>query len=159
MEDRPQSLTECPLVIAGGGALLSAEPLTPFVDIMVLGDGEESLPDVLRMLEKALEQGWTRSEMLLQSRTIPGVYVPSLFKQEFDADGAPVFPQPLLEDYQYPTRRIAADLNNAALSHTAGGTRGCCAQQAFARDCPWLHARLPFLPCGHGIPPSARAFD
>ena len=58
MEDRPQSLTQCPLVIAGGGALLSAEPLTPFVDIMVLGDGEESLPDVLRMLETALDQGW-----------------------------------------------------------------------------------------------------
>ena len=115
MEDRPQSLTECPLVIAGGGALLSAEPLTPFVDIMVLGDGEESLPDVLRMLEKALEQGWTRDEMLLQSRTIPGVYVPSLFKQEYDAEGAPVFPlKPLREDYQRPTRRIVADLNNAA---------------------------------------------
>ena len=113
--DRPKSLTQCPLVIAGGGALLSAEPLTPFVDIMVLGDGEESLPDVLRMLEKALDQGWTRDEMLLQSRTIPGVYVPSLFQQEFDAAGAPIFPlKPLRDDYQRPTRRIVADLNNAA---------------------------------------------
>lgn len=64
---------------------------------------------------KALEQGWTRDEMLLQSRTIPGVYVPSLFKQEYDAEGAPVFPlKPLREDYQRPTRRIVADLNNAA---------------------------------------------
>jgi len=115
MEDRPQSLTECPLVIAGGGALLSAEPLTPFIDIMVLGDGEESLPDVLRMLETALDQGWTRSEMLLQSRTIPGVYVPSLFKQETTAWGEPIFPlKPLRDDYQHPSRRIVADLNNAA---------------------------------------------
>ena len=50
--DRPESLDACPLVMAGGGALLSAEPLTPFVDLMVLGDGEESLPDVLELLEK-----------------------------------------------------------------------------------------------------------
>ena len=39
--DRPQDLRQCPLVIAGGGALLSAEPLAPFIDLMVLGDGEE----------------------------------------------------------------------------------------------------------------------
>ena len=50
--DRPQDLRQCPLVIAGGGALLSAEPLAPFIDLMVLGDGEESLPDVLRLLEQ-----------------------------------------------------------------------------------------------------------
>ena len=69
---RGQDLTACPLVIAGGGALLSAEPLTPFMDLMVLGDGEESLPDVLRLLERALDHGWSRDQLLREARLIPG---------------------------------------------------------------------------------------
>lgn len=110
--DRPQDLAACPLVIAGGGALLSAEPLAPFMDLMVLGDGEESLPDVLHLLEKALEQGWTRQRLLLEARLIPGVYVPSLFEPESAAAHAPL--RPLAEDYTRPARRIVADLNKAA---------------------------------------------
>lgn len=138
--DRPQDLTACPLVIAGGGALLSAEPLTPFIDIMVLGDGEESLPDVLELLEKALDAGWTRERMLLEARHIPGVYVPSLFVARPEAPTAP--PVPLLADYTRPARRIVADINNTpypakqvvpvgavhnrlALEIARGCTRGC----------------------------------
>lgn len=138
--DRPQDLTACPLVIAGGGALLSAEPLTPFIDIMVLGDGEESLPDVLELLEKALDAGWTRERMLLEARHIPGVYVPSLFTARPEAPTAP--PVPLLDDYTRPARRIVADINNTpypakqvvpvgavhnrlSLEIARGCTRGC----------------------------------
>lgn len=106
---RSQDLTACPLVIAGGGALLSAEPLTPFMDLMVLGDGEESLPDVLHLLERALAQGWSRDQLLHEARLIPGVYVPSLFSA--GEGGAPA---PLLPDYTRPARRIVADLNAAA---------------------------------------------
>ncbi len=106
---RSQDLTACPLVIAGGGALLSAEPLTPFMDLMVLGDGEESLPDVLRLLESTLDQGWSRDQLLREARLIPGVYVPSLFSA---GDGGT--PVPLLPDYTRPARRIVADLNAAA---------------------------------------------
>ncbi len=138
--DRPQDLAACPLVIAGGGALLSAEPLTPFIDIMVLGDGEESLPDVLHLLEKALDEGWSRDRLLLESRHIPGVYVPSLFAARPEAPSAP--PVPLVADYTRPVRRIVADINNTpyptrqvvpvgavhnrlALEIARGCTRGC----------------------------------
>ena len=38
-EQRPQSLRDCPLIMAGGGALLSSEPLAPFIDLIMLGDG------------------------------------------------------------------------------------------------------------------------
>ena len=134
---RGQDLTACPLVIAGGGALLSAEPLTPFMDLMVLGDGEESLPDVLRLLERALDHGWSRDQLLREARLIPGVYVPSLFAP--GEDGALV---PLLPDYTRPARRIVADLNTAvyptrqvvpvgavhnrlSLEIARGCTRGC----------------------------------
>lgn len=110
--DRSPDLRACPLVIAGGGALLSAEPLAPFMDMMVLGDGEESLPDVLRLLEKALEKGWARDRLLHEARLLPGVYVPSLFEPEPADPGHGL--RALLADYTRPTRRIVTDLNNAA---------------------------------------------
>lgn len=110
--DRSPDLRACPLVIAGGGALLSAEPLAPFMDLMVLGDGEESLPDVLRLLEKGLEKGWTRERLLHEARLTPGVYVPSLFEPKPGDPGHAL--RALLADHARPTRRIVADLNKAA---------------------------------------------
>lgn len=56
--ERPQDLKACPLVIAGGGALLSAEPMAPFLDLMILGDGEGTMVDLLNALEKALQEGY-----------------------------------------------------------------------------------------------------
>ena len=136
---RPEDMTACPLVIAGGGALLSAEALAPFMDIMVLGDGEESLPDVLRLLETAMENGWGRSRLLRETRLVSGVYVPSLFGPSVSPCGPPT---PLFADHARPSRRIVADLNTApypvkqitpvgavhnrlALEIARGCTRGC----------------------------------
>ena len=145
---RSQDLTACPLVIAGGGALLSAEPLTPFMDLMVLGDGEESLPDVLRLLERALDQGWSRDQLLHEARLIPGVYIPSFFSA--GEGGAPV---PLLPDYTRPARRIVADLNAAAYPTRQVApvgavhnrlsleiARGC------TRGCRFCHAGMVYRP-------------
>ncbi|MBQ9454023.1 MAG: TIGR03960 family B12-binding radical SAM protein [Desulfovibrio sp.] len=113
-QDRPQDLKACPLVIAGGGALLSAEPLTPFVDMMVLGDGEESLPELLHLLENAHQRGWTRTQFLEHAYDIKGVYVPSFFVQDYTSNGEPIFPlRPQRNSYTRPARRIVADLNNA----------------------------------------------
>lgn len=146
--DRPQDLRQCPLVIAGGGALLSAEPLAPFIDLMVLGDGEESLPDVLRLLEQALDEGWTRDRCLEEARHIHGVYIPSFFTP--DAEGRL---QPRFADHARPSRRIVADFDKVGLPHQPGGAHRRGAQPPVAGDRPRLYARLPFLPCGHGLPP------
>ena len=135
--DRPEDLSACPLVFAGGGALLSAEPIAPFLDFFVLGDGEETLVDVLELLEKAKEQGWGRSRYLEEARFIPGIYVPSFFTPQPDGSLTPRF-----ADYTRPTRRIVADLNTApyptsqvvpvgavhnrlSLEIARGCTRGC----------------------------------
>ncbi len=135
--DRPDDLAACPLVFAGGGALLSAEPLAPFLDFLVLGDGEETLVDVLELLEKAGERGWGRSRYLEEARHIPGIYVPSFFSPRADGSLAPRF-----ADYTRPARRIVADLDTApyptvqvvpvgavhnrlSLEIARGCTRGC----------------------------------
>ena len=107
--DRPDDLSACPLIFAGGGALLSAEPLAPFLDFCVLGDGEETLVDVLDLLEKAKAQGWGRARYLEEVRHIPGIYVPSFFTPQADGSLLPRF-----ADHARPARRIVADLDSAA---------------------------------------------
>ncbi len=135
--DRPEDLHACPLVMAGGGAALTAEPLAPFLDCVLLGDGEESLPEVLTALETARAEGLARSALLLRLARVPGVYVPSLFAE--DGDG---LCRPLVPDLPRPTRRVVSDLESApfpagqavplatvhnrlALEIARGCTRGC----------------------------------
>ncbi|MEI7894204.1 MAG: TIGR03960 family B12-binding radical SAM protein [Myxococcales bacterium] len=71
-----------PLVLAGGPAASHPEPLAPFFDAFVVGDGEE------RALEVA--HTWTRlassprSERLLALSKLRGVYVPSLYATKVD---------------------------------------------------------------------------
>ncbi|EFL51381.1 Protein of unknown function DUF2344 [Solidesulfovibrio fructosivorans JJ]] len=98
-----------PLVIAGGGCAFNAEPVAPFFDLMVIGDGEEALPAILDAVATAREEGGvSRRDLLLRLTGIPGVYVPSFF--DIGPDGAPV---PLVPGYERVTKAIVADLDTA----------------------------------------------
>ncbi len=135
--ERGEDLCAWPIVIVGGGATLSAEPLAPFVDIMVLGEGEESLVDLCELLVKARTEKCTRSEFLQNARHIPGLYIPSLFTEQPDGSLKPQY-----DDYTVAKRRIVADIDKApypvkqavpigavhnrlALEIARGCTRGC----------------------------------
>ncbi len=107
-ENRGDDLHAYPIIIVGGGATLSAEPLAPFVDIMVLGEGEECLVHIAKALIKARAKHGKRSKFLEDVRHIQGVYVPSLFEEK---DGKL---QAKFDDYQKATRCIVNDLNEAA---------------------------------------------
>lgn len=71
-----------PLVLAGGGCCFNAEPLAPFLDAMVLGDGEEVLPRLLEIVAQAKQDNLPRRDLLLKIKDVPGVYVPSFFEEE-----------------------------------------------------------------------------
>jgi len=75
-----------PLVIAGGGCTFNAEPVAPFVDVMVIGDGEEILPEMLGLMARAKDEGWDRNALISELAGLAGVYVPSLFVE--DGSGA-----------------------------------------------------------------------
>ncbi len=69
-----------PLVIAGGQAAFNPEPMHKFVDAFVIGEGEEVIHEVI-----ACHQAWkgaalSREQLLLNLASIPGVYVPSLYR-------------------------------------------------------------------------------
>jgi radical SAM family uncharacterized protein/radical SAM-linked protein len=125
-----------PLVVAGGCCTLAAEPLAPFVDVMCLGEAEESLPELLTIFEEERARGTDREKLLLRLAAVPGFYVPEFFQPQA---GAPVAAH---ADLPRPTRRIAPDLNDApypllqplplgaihnrlSLEIARGCTRGC----------------------------------
>ena len=75
-----------PLVF-GGGPVLTAnpEPLAPFFDVVLLGDGEDLLPAFIDALQ--LHRNATRSQRLRQLAQLPGVYVPSLYVPHYSKEG------------------------------------------------------------------------
>ncbi len=75
-----------PLVF-GGGPVLTAnpEPLAPFLDVVLLGDGEELLPNFIDTIQEI--RGLQRSEQLLHLAQIPGIYVPQLYEPKFSNKG------------------------------------------------------------------------
>jgi len=85
-----------PLVIAGGTCVLNPEPMSDFIDLFVIGDGEEVLLEILDSFRNRQTGG--KEELLRILATIPGVYVPSLYRVEYLADGkvksiTPVVPE------------------------------------------------------------------
>jgi len=96
-----------PLIIAGGGTTFNAEPVAPFFDAMVIGDGEEAMPAVLSCIEKAKEDEISRDELLKRLSTIPGIYIPSFFEDQ--GPGKPL--KPLVPGYETVEKAIVDDLN------------------------------------------------
>ena len=101
-----------PIILAGGSCAYNAEPLAPFIDVFVLGEGEEMNVEVLQLMQQAKREGKTKSETLRLLSGVAGVYAPSLYDVTYNDDGtiAEVTPQ---EDVpQTVTKRIVSDLDN-----------------------------------------------
>ena len=83
-EDRPE-LT--PLVVAGGTCAYNPEPLAPFIDFFVLGEGEEVTLEYIRLYRQAREEGWSKREFLQEVAQIEGIYVPAFYEPVYNEDG------------------------------------------------------------------------
>jgi len=104
----------CPLVVAGGQGALAPEPLAPFVDLFVVGDGEEA---VLTLAGAALAtRGMPRGERLRAlADASPCFYVPSLYREARDAEGRLVGLEPVAEGVRRTIERaLVDDLEHAA---------------------------------------------
>ena len=75
-----------PLVIAGGTAMYNAEPLADFIDLALIGEGEEEVPELLELYRRAKREGWSKSRFLRSAADIQGVYVPSLYDVTYNDD-------------------------------------------------------------------------
>ncbi|MDP2360445.1 MAG: TIGR03960 family B12-binding radical SAM protein [bacterium] len=68
-----------PLVIAGGPSATHPEAIAPFIDAFVIGDGEEALPRLLRLVGRLRAHGRPRREILVRLARAGGCYVPALY--------------------------------------------------------------------------------
>ena len=109
-EDRKELL---PLVFAGGSAAVNAEPIADFMDLFVIGEGEEMNNELLTLLRQAKLEGWSKEEFLLKAAGIQGVYVPSLYDISYKADGTVESIRPKLGAPEKVTKRIVIDLDSS----------------------------------------------
>ncbi len=109
-KDREQLL---PLVFAGGTSCCNPEPMAEFMDLFVIGEGEEMDSELLCLLQKAKHEGWSKKRFLKAASSIEGVYVPSLYEVRYNTDGTIASITP---DEGVPAkvkRRIIKDFNNS----------------------------------------------
>ena len=76
-----------PLVIAGGSGAFNPEPLAPFIDAFVFGEGEDAVTDLAALLREWKREGTPRATRLRELLRMPGVYVPSFYEAEYDSAG------------------------------------------------------------------------
>jgi radical SAM family uncharacterized protein/radical SAM-linked protein len=75
-----------PLVLAGGPVGTHAEPMAPFLDAILIGDGEEAATEIALAWTQAKREGLPRRERLARLAAMTGVYVPSLYRTAVDPD-------------------------------------------------------------------------
>jgi radical SAM family uncharacterized protein len=129
-----------PLVIAGGHAVYNPEPMSDFIDLFAIGEGEEVLVEIAEAV--CQWRGHSREEQLRALARIPGVYVPRFYDVAYAPDGTVARVQPIVEQAQFPiTKRIVPVLpppptrfvvpfvrvthDRASIEIQRGCTRGC----------------------------------
>jgi radical SAM family uncharacterized protein len=78
---------EDPLIAAGGHCTFNPEPLADFVDLFVIGDGEEVVSEITEVVGAWKASGRTagsRERVLRELARVPGVYVPSMYDVAYD---------------------------------------------------------------------------
>ncbi len=104
-----------PLVIGGGPCAYNPEPVADFFDLFNVGEGEHMLPDIVKLYVRMKDEGrYSRAEFLHEAaRTIPGVYVPSLYRVTYKPDGTMEAYTPIYDDIpKQVQKQIVRDLDN-----------------------------------------------
>ncbi|MDT4911902.1 MAG: hypothetical protein QOC66_1030, partial [Pseudonocardiales bacterium] len=78
-----------PIVVAGGHAAFNPEPIADFVDVAVLGDGEQVVGTITDLVADWKGQGCPggRDELLLRLAATGGAYVPRFYDVTYQPDG------------------------------------------------------------------------
>lgn len=137
-----------PFVIAGGPCATHPEPLAPFCDFFVIGDGEVIFSKIARFIGQARKDGMKRDTILFELAKQKGIYVPSFYdteidelsnlevvtgpKPEFDGVIAPRVQRYFvdsLKDYPFPTKspipHMTAIFDRFSVELSRGCTEGC----------------------------------
>ncbi|OHB86519.1 MAG: B12-binding domain-containing radical SAM protein [Planctomycetes bacterium RBG_16_64_12] len=132
-----------PLVIAGGPCAQNPEPMSRFVDLLVIGDGEETLPQVCDEWLRLKHSGGDRTSLLAEMAAgLPSVYVPQCYEPEHGHDGEVTSLRPTHENLPEVIQpAVVADLDAVPLPTAPVVPYVECVQDRIAieimRGCPW----------------------
>lgn len=122
-----------PVIIAGGGAVYNPTPMARFIDAFVIGEADDLVLDIL----KVLSHDMSKKDKLSELSRLRGVYVPSVHSREDiiskavlkDLDRSPVIERPLVPYMELIHDRITYEVQ-----------RGC------ARGCRFCQAGMIYRP-------------
>jgi radical SAM family uncharacterized protein len=137
--DRDETM---PLVIAGGHSCYNPEPLSDFIDLFVIGEGEEAIVEIAEKLDALKWARASREAQLAELARVEGVYVPRFYEVDYHSDGTiagvrathetadlpvlkrivPVLPPPLS---RFVVPNIDTVHNRVPIEIMRGCTRGC----------------------------------
>ena len=86
---RQERTEDDPLIIAGGPLALTPEPMSDFIDIFFVGDGEEKLPQFIECFKaiKRTRKLSRKEKIITLAKDLKNLYAPSLYHVTFDSDG------------------------------------------------------------------------
>lgn len=139
---------EEPFIICGGPCATHPEPLAPFMDFVVVGDGEKLFARISHFVGEARAQGLKRDEILFELAKWKGIYVPKFYRTAIDpmtqmevvtgpiAEFAGVIPDRVeryfvdnLANYPFPTKspipHMTAIFDRFSVELARGCTEGC----------------------------------
>lgn len=102
-----------PIVVAGGPCAFNPEPLADFIDAFMIGDGEDVMTELNRVILERKEKGLSREQCLKNLAKLEGVYVPSLYDVAYNEDGTVASVKPNCPEAPASVKkRVVVDLNN-----------------------------------------------
>lgn len=104
---------EDPLVIGGGPGALNPEPLAPFFDLFLLGDGEEAFLEIIRNYQQLKSTGANRLSILKKLARMGGIYVPRFYEADSTSNLPLLVVRPKEDVPAYIHKRILKSLDRA----------------------------------------------
>lgn len=131
-----------PIIIAGGHACLNPEPMHAFIDLFVIGEGEEIINEIIDTNRSIKRTNMNREQKISAFADIPGIYAPSHFSVSYNDDNTPrevinhkvnakiqikkrfvkILPPPVTD---FPVPNISIIHDRAAIEVMRGCSRGC----------------------------------
>ncbi len=111
-----------PFVIGGGAGAYNPEPIAPFFDAFLLGDGEDAVLEIMECVAAGRERKASRAQILDDLARLPGIYVPAHFAVDYDGiaireirlePGAPPYAGTSRHGTPRVLRRTIVDLDQA----------------------------------------------
>lgn len=78
---------DMPLVIAGGPCVYNPEPLHEIIDLFVVGEAEEVLPELLNLYNEEKKNVYDKLKFLEKAASIEGIYIPQFYEEIYNNDG------------------------------------------------------------------------